>query len=109
MIRYFVFSAVALCGLGTAANAQMTASAAPNTSSSLAIAAFDPEQAVAPISIVEGPGWKVGEGTVLHPVFGIETGYESNVFYSSANEQAAGVLRLLGQIGVASLSIARLD
>ncbi len=110
MIRHFALSALVVCGLSSVASAQLTATASTSTAqSSLAIAAFDPDQAVAPISVVEGPGWKVGEGTVLHPTFGLETGFESNVFYQSANETPSGVLRLLGQIETASLSTARLD
>jgi hypothetical protein len=46
------------------------------------VSAFDPDDAVAPISYVEGAGWKVGESTTLHPVVGMETGYVSNVFYT---------------------------
>jgi hypothetical protein len=74
----------------------------------LTIAQFDPSQAVAPISVVEGPGIKIGEGTVLHPVFGMETGFTSNVFY---NEEAkpAGILRVLAQVGTASLNEQRLN
>ena len=47
-----------------------SADIAPNE---ISISAFNPGDAVAPASTVEGPGIKVGEGTVLHPVFGIET------------------------------------
>lgn len=74
----------------------------------LTIAQFDPAQAVAPISVVEGPGIKIGEGTVLHPVFGMETGFVSNVFYNEV-AKPAGILRLLGQIGTASLNAERLN
>ena len=76
--------------------------------SELTIAQFDPSQAVAPISVVEGPGIKIGEGTVLHPVFGMETGFVSNVFYNEV-AKPAGILRLLGQIGTASLNAERLN
>ena len=82
------------------------AQAQPNE---ISIATFDPEQAVAPASSVEGPGFKVGEGTVVHPIFGIETGFVSNVFFTEAKEKPAGVLRLLAQIGIASLGSSRLD
>jgi hypothetical protein len=74
----------------------------------ISISTFDPENAVAPESAVEGPGVKIGEGTVLHPVFGMETGVVSNVFYTQNNPQAAGILRLLAQVGAGSLSSARL-
>lgn len=73
------------------------------------IQTFDPESAVAPISVVEGAGIKVGEGTVLRPVFGVETGFVSNVFYDDENAQAAAILRLLAQIGTGSLGKDRLD
>jgi len=71
---------------------------------------ISPEGALAPISVVEGPGWKVGEGTVLHPIIGMETGFVSNVFYENNDEgpTSAGILRLIAQIGTASLSPQRL-
>lgn len=72
------------------------------------IQTFDPESAVAPISVVEGAGIKVGEGTVLRPVFGVETGFISNVFFDDTNLQPAGILRLIVQIGTGSLSKERL-
>lgn len=74
------------------------------------VASFDPTDAVSPISVVEGPGVKVGEGTVLHPVFGVETGFLSNVFYEDGSEDpsGAGLLRLLAQIGSGSLPLSRL-
>ncbi len=78
------------------------------TSNELSITSFDPENAVAPETSIEGPGIKVGEGTVLHPVFGMETGVVSNVFYTETDSAAAGMLRLLAQIGAGSLSSARL-
>lgn len=71
-------------------------------------ATFGADSAVSPISIVEGPGVKVGEGTVLHPIFGVETGYISNTFYADADEKPAGILRLIAQIGTSSLSPQRL-
>ena len=74
----------------------------------LSISTFDPENAVAPVSAVEGPGIKVGEGTVIHPVFGLETGVVSNVFYDAADPRGAGLLRLLAQIGAGSMNGARL-
>jgi hypothetical protein len=73
-----------------------------------AVATFDPSDAVSPISVVEGPGVKVGEGTVLHPVFGVETGFISNVFYEDADPNPAGLLRLLAQMGSGSLPLSRL-
>lgn len=90
-----------LVGSATAAFAQ----ASP---SEITIASFDPSNAVAPISAVEGPGVKIGEGTVLRPVFGISTGLINNVFYEESGLQSTGVLRLLAQIGTASLGNDRL-
>lgn len=69
---------------------------------------MDPEDAVAPTSVVRGPGVKVGEGTVLHPVVGLETGVISNVFYEESDTRASGLLRLLIELGVGSLSTQRL-
>lgn len=77
-------------------------------SPTLSISSFDPEAATSPISQVEGPGVKIGEGTTLHPVIGLETGVLSNVFYEDADPSAAGVLRLLAQVGAGSLSGLRL-
>ncbi|HEY1550218.1 MAG TPA: hypothetical protein VGG28_20460 [Kofleriaceae bacterium] len=72
------------------------------------LASFDPDDAVAPITAVEGPGVKIGEGTVLHPAFGVEGGYTSNVFYSATNPVGAGILRALAQISAGSLTGSRL-
>jgi hypothetical protein len=64
-------------------------------------------------TIVEGAGVKVGEGTVLHPVVGFETGYTNNVFYGSGspNDPAieAPFLRLLVELNFASLSQQRMQ
>ncbi len=74
----------------------------------VSITTFNPGDATAPVSTIEGRGIKVGEGTVLRPVFGAETGFVSNVFYEEDDVQPAGVLRLIAQIGAASLGAARL-
>jgi hypothetical protein len=63
----------------------------------------------APAAGVEGDGYKIGEGTSLYPVFGVSTGAISNVFYEDTDTHAAGVLRLVGQIGAGSLSSSRLS
>jgi len=55
-------------------------------------------------TIVEGPGMKVGEGSVLHPTLGIESGVVSNVFYEDSSPRTAGLLRLLAELHFASLS-----
>jgi len=70
--------------------------------------AMDPAGAVNPISVVSGAGVRVGEGTVLRPQLGIETGVISNVFYERTGPQTAGVLRLLVQLGTGSLPGQRL-
>lgn len=48
--------------------------------------------------LVEGPGIKMGEASVLHPHVGVEAGYVSNVFYEETDEVLAPVLRLLAGI-----------
>lgn len=70
---------------------------------------IDPSDAVSPIALVQGGGIKVGEGTVLQPQVGIQTGVVSNVFYQNTNAVTAGVLRLLVEVGTGSLPIRRLD
>ena len=70
--------------------------------------AMDPASAVNPISIVSGPGIRIGEGTVFHPQVGIETGVVSNVFYESSSPVMAGLLRLLFEVGTGSLPTQRL-
>ncbi|MBA3465669.1 MAG: hypothetical protein H0T46_37400 [Deltaproteobacteria bacterium] len=101
MTRLFVSLSLLAALAGTAA-----ADISPND---ISISSFNPEDAVAPASTVEGPGIKVGEGTVLRPVFGVETGFISNVFYEDKDEQPAGLLRLIAQAGVASLGSQRLN
>ncbi len=100
MTRLLAFTA-ALLGLLQTAHADVPDADTP-------ISAFDPDAAVAPISVVQGAGVKVGEGTVLHPVFGIETGFVSNTFYDDVDPKPAGILRLLAQIGTGSLTPQRL-
>jgi hypothetical protein len=70
---------------------------------------IDPADAVSPIALVQGGGIKVGEGTVLQPQVGLQTGVVSNVFYSNTNVVTAGLLRLLIEIGTGSLPIQRLN
>jgi hypothetical protein len=71
-------------------------------------AALDPADATNPISIVTGAGIKVGEGTVFHPQIGIETGVVSNVFYTSTAPVAAGLVRIIAEVGTGSLPTQRL-
>jgi len=58
-------------------------------------------------NVVEGAGYPVGEGTVIHPVLGAEVGMINNVFYeeSSSNPYTAGILRLIAEASVASKQI----
>ena len=100
-----LFAAAALLGVLGFGAAEALAQPAANEST---IASFDPSQPVAPIAGVEGNGWKVGEGTVLLPVFGLETGVINNVFYDANSPKTGGVLRIMAQIGVGSLTNARL-
>lgn len=99
MTRQFVRVALLLCLIGGTASAQ---------NADLSIHSFDPELATAPIDMVEGRGVKIGEGTSIYPVIGMQTGVTSNVFYEESNTNTAGVLRLLGQIGAGSLGELRL-
>ncbi len=59
--------------------------------------------------VVSAAGVKVGEGTVLHPVAGAETGIVSNVFYEDTGGQTAGVLRVFGEIAIANVPEERRD
>ncbi len=60
-------------------------------------------------AIVSGPGYKVSEGTVVHPTASAETGFVSNVFYQEDNEVASPLLRLTGRLAFASADIAEED
>jgi hypothetical protein len=79
----------------------------------LLLAAVSASHAEAPaasaVTIVEGPGVKIGEGTVLRPILGVETGVISNVFREEDGGATSGILRLIGEIGVGSLSPQRLE
>lgn len=103
MTRLFAPSVIAVLALEATAGAQ---GVNPND---ISISSFNPEDAVAPVSAVEGPGVKIGEGTVLRPVFGVETGVVSNVFYEDTDTNGAGILRLVAQIGAGSLTGMRLN
>lgn len=102
MTRQFVRVGLLVCAMHASAAAQN----APSTD--LSINSFNPDVATAPIDMVEGRGVKIGEGTSLYPVIGMQTGLSSNVFYEEANTNAAGVLRLIGQVGAGSLNGLRL-
>jgi hypothetical protein len=66
---------------------------------------MNPGDLVSPTAIVQGAGVKVGEGTVVHPTIGVETGVVSNVFYEqdSAAANAAGILRILAELSTGTL------
>jgi hypothetical protein len=70
---------------------------------------MDPSDAVSPIALVQGGGIKVGEGTVLQPQVGLQTGVVSNVFYQNTDVVTAGLLRLLIEVGTGSLPVQRLN
>lgn len=64
----------------------------------------------APVAaIVEGGGVKVGDGTVIHPVVGIETGIVQNVFYEDQNTNLAGLLKVIGELALGSLPAERMQ
>jgi hypothetical protein len=65
---------------------------------------------LAPVSIVEGPGIKVGEGTVVHAIVGADVGFISNVFYEDESDarRGRGIMRLIAQAGTGSLPGSRL-
>jgi hypothetical protein len=44
------------------------------------------------------PGVLVGEGVVLHPSVGLETNYDSNVFYDQSSSEAAPSLRVMPRL-----------
>ncbi len=60
-------------------------------------------------AVVEGAGIKVGEGTVFHPIIGIETGVVQNVFYEENQTNVAGLMRIIGELAVGSLPAERMQ
>ncbi len=56
-------------------------------------------------SVVEGPGYPVGEGSVLHPTLGAEVGFTSNVFYAQRAPNSSGLLRLIASAAIAAKEI----
>lgn len=113
--RYDAFSlknwvkkcAVTLVGLCAAATSVSAEDDVPGVSPGGGIS---PTGTLAPVAIVESNGVKIGEGTVLQPILGLETGVISNVFFEASDEApvTAGILRLIGQIGTGSLPPQRL-
>lgn len=61
--------------------------------------------ALAQDASVQGPGYKVSEGTVMHPTVGAETGFISNVFYEDSSPLAAALLRLTGNLNFGSAEV----
>lgn len=57
--------------------------------------------------VVEGRGYPVGEGTVVHPVLGAELGVINNVFYeeSESSPYTSGIFRLVAEAALASKEI----
>jgi hypothetical protein len=53
-------------------------------------------------AVLEGPGYEIGEGTVIHPSVALETGYVSNVFYEDTDPVSSAILRLVGSFTIAS-------
>lgn len=53
-------------------------------------------------AIVEGKGYTIGEGTVLHTNVGVESGIDSNVFYMESNTVVAPILRVIAAAAIAS-------
>jgi hypothetical protein len=56
-------------------------------------------------SVVEGKGYPLGEGTVLHPTLGAELGFTDNVFYEDSEQTPSGLLRLIVEGAIASRDI----
>lgn len=64
----------------------------------------------APVAaVVEGGGVKVGDGTVIHPIIGIETGVIQNVFYEDQDTNTAGLLKVIGELVLGSLPAERMQ
>jgi hypothetical protein len=54
---------------------------------------------------VEGHGYEVSPGTVLHPNVGAELGFVDNLFYDDSNKVSTGLFRLSAKFDVASAKI----
>jgi hypothetical protein len=91
--------ALAVLGAASAASADVPQNPAPN----------GPNDLLNPQSIVEGAGVRVGEGTVLHPIVGLETGFVSNVFYEDVGANASGLLRLMVELQTGTLPPERMQ
>jgi hypothetical protein len=60
-------------------------------------------------AVVEGGGVKIGEGTVFHPILGIETGVVQNVFYEENQTNVAGMMRIIAELATGSLPAERMQ
>lgn len=69
---------------------------------------MDPASAVNPVSLVQGSGIRIGQGTVFRPQLGVVTGVVNNVFYENQDVVTAGLLRILVEVGTSSLPVQRL-
>ncbi len=69
--------------------------------------AYGPFEVYTPTVFREGPGFKIGDGLVLHPGLSTELGYDSNALWAGA-AGGAGVLRLRPHLDIATLSPQRL-
>jgi hypothetical protein len=58
--------------------------------------------AAAQETIVEGPGYQVGEGTVIHPSVGMTTGLLYNPFYENESPESTPVIHVRGAVSIAS-------
>ncbi len=63
------------------------------------------------VQAIEGYGYSLSQDTVTHPSIGILGGFNDNVFYSSSNadKQAAGLLRVVGGLFVATDKVTPAD
>jgi hypothetical protein len=71
----------------------------------LALAALVAEVRAEDGEAIEGPGYPVGEGSVVHPMVGAEFGVLNNVFYEASSPSTSGVLRVLVEATLASKKI----
>src|SRR3569623_834374 len=98
MIRLLMIAGASLLGAGAA---HADPEAAP-------LDPLDPVQVVSPLTLVQGDGIKIGDGTAFYPQVGLESGYESNSIYQANDPTGAGIARLLVEAGIGSLSRSRL-
>lgn len=68
----------------------------------LVVVASSAGAAYAQDAIVEGKGVKVGEGTVVRPILGIETGWVSNLYYDDTDQTQVAALRLMAAFSTGS-------